>query len=134
MQLRTLKAIGVLGCLLILGGALVLGTGCGSSGDTTPLQVKKVVASKRPTTPHAKLARYMKHRFGGESWYPLITNIEAASGGSVAVVETKLTNHKTPHWNERQAEIMCRAFLKAPEVQTASVLWDARTTYEVFSC
>lgn len=134
MQLGTLKAIGLLACLLILGGMLAVGTGCGGSEETTAPSVKQLVATKDPSTPHARIAHYMKQQFGSESWYPLITDIEAAAGGSVAVVETKLTNHKTPHWNEKQAEIMCRALLEAPGVKTASVLWDARTTYEAFSC
>lgn len=134
MQSSNLKTIGALVCLLVLSGTLVVGTGCGSSGDTTALQAERVAAEKQPPKPPSKIALYMKHRFGDESWYPLIAHIDERSGGSSVVVETDLTNHKTPHLNEKRAEIMCRAFITSPEVKTASVLWDARTTYEVFSC
>jgi len=133
VQSSSLKAIGALVCLLILSGALVVGTGCGGSGDTIALQAERVAAEK-PRPKPSKIALYMKHRFGNESWYPLITHIDESSGSSTVTVETKLTNHKTPHWNEKQAEVMCRAFITAPGVKTAGILWDARTTYEVFSC
>ncbi|MGN6202916.1 MAG: hypothetical protein ACTHNY_11005 [Solirubrobacterales bacterium] len=130
-----MKAITVLGCLLILGGSLALTTGCGGSGDTTAPPADQAAAkSKRPPTPHSEIVRYMERRFGNESWYPLIVRIEAASGGSVVVVDTKLTNHKTPRWNQKQAAVMCKALLTSPVVKSAHVLYDSRTGYPVFSC
>jgi len=114
----------------------ILLIGCGSSGEATTTQAKSsettVAQAKHTPTPEAKVARYMKERFGGENWYPLIARIQVSE--NVVIVSTKLTNPKTPHWNRKQAKVMCVAFLKPPGIDTANVLYDLRVGGSNASC
>lgn len=108
------------GAVPVLVVAAALLSGCGSSSDAATATTQTTTSASTPE--EAKVLDYMKQRFGGERWYPLVRSI-SVSGHSVTV-ETRLVNTKTPNWNKKQAEAMCKAFLGSPRIQSAIVLYD----------
>jgi hypothetical protein len=108
--------------------SLALLCGCGGSDNAATTKSSATTAETTTQTPPApsaekKVLAYLKRRFGNTGWYPYIASV-TVSGGS-ATVSTKLINHHKAHWNQKQAEAMCKAFLGSPLVHTAEVFYDS---------